>query len=443
MHIKSLLQNSSLASNPETVQKGSDARRDEEAREGCTFGGYGERAPAGETTQTGLFQRSPGLSPLGALYLAQFLSAFVDNMILFIAQAIILRNNYPGYYLPLVQSMFLFSFIILSPWVGRFADRHAKARVLIVGNLIKAAGILLLMLGFDPAASYAVVGAGAVIYSPAKYGILPLLTRTGPELLQANSHIETYTILAILTGSVAGGYLADLSISAALMTALALYGLSVMVNLWIPRNPPNPAITYRHAVAEFIRDTRALLQNPRSAYSLIGTGSFWLSSAVLRMMVFAWLPLILGITSGMAISMIIAVTGVGIALGAMITPYIIPVDKIKRTLWFGLAMAFSILAFTLIHTLPLTILFLLLIGCFGGIYIVPMNTCLQQVGHSSIGAGKTIAVQNFVENLCMFSGVALYTLAAKSGVDINVSVAVAGLAMLGFVGILGLLGRKI
>lgn len=383
------------------------------------------------------------LSPLGALYLAQFLSAFVDNMILFIAQAIILRDHYPGYYLPLVQSTFLFSFIIFSPWVGRFADRHAKAQVLIAGNLIKAAGILLLLLGWDPAASYAVVGAGAVIYSPAKYGILPLLARTGPELLQANSHIETYTILAILTGSVAGGYLADLSIPAALLAALSLYGLSVLVNLWIPKNPPDPGITYRHAVSEFIRDTGTLLQNPRSAYSLIGTGSFWLSSAVLRMMIFAWLPLTLSITSGTAVSMIIAVTGVGVALGAMITPHIIPSGHLKRTLWVGLGIAFSILAFTLIHTLPLAILFLFLTGCFGGIYIVPMNTCLQQVGSGGIGVGKTIAVQNFVENLCMFSGVALYTLAAKAGVEINLSVMVTGLAMLGFVGVLGLIGRRL
>lgn len=78
----------------------------------------------------------PKLSPLKALLTAQFLSAFVDNMILFIVLAVIKRDGYPAYYLPLVQTTFLASYILLSPWVGRFADRNPKAEVLVAGNLV-------------------------------------------------------------------------------------------------------------------------------------------------------------------------------------------------------------------------------------------------------------------------------------------------------------------
>lgn len=365
----------------------------------------------------------PRLTPLRALLAAQFLSAFVDNMILFIAQAIIRRDAYPEYYLPLVQSTFLFSYIILSPWVGRFADKKAKASVLIVGNLVKAVGIILLLLRCDPALSYGVVGIGAVIYSPAKYGILPFLTRDEGQLLRANSNLESTTILAILAGSVAGGYLSDISIVLALVVSLALYGGSIAVNLMIPKDAGNRSIAYRNAIREFFADTGTLLANTQSHYSLVGTGSFWMASAVLRMIIFAWLPLTLGITSGTEISSIIAITGVGIAVGATITPWLITVRTYYRTVWFGLAMGLGIAAFLLINTLSLTVLFMLLVGCLGGIYIVPMNTCLQQVGHQTIGAGKTIAVQNFVENVFMFAGVSAYTLASKTGVDINLSLA--------------------
>ncbi|MDT8899842.1 lysophospholipid transporter LplT [Anaeroselena agilis] len=381
-------------------------------------------------------------SPLGALFFAQFLSAFVDNMILFIAQAIIVRDSYPVYYLPFVQSTFLAAYILLSPWVGRFADKHAKATVLIAGNIVKTAGVALLLAAANPALGYAVVGVGAVIYSPAKYGILPFLTRGEDELLRANSGLESYTILAILAGSVAGGFLADLSIAMALIVSVLLYGASIAVNMLIPKDAGNRTISYGNAVSEFIADTAILLRHPRSHYSLIGTGSFWMASAVLRMIIFAWVPLTLGITGGTQISMIIAVTGVGVALGAAATPWLISIGTYRRTVWFGFGMGLGILAFLKISTLPVAVAFLLLVGVLGGVYIVPMNACLQQVGHHSVGAGKTIAVQNFLENIFMFLGVGAYTLATKAGVATNVSLAATGAATLLLVGYLWLQSRR-
>lgn len=383
------------------------------------------------------------LSALRALLLAQFLSAFVDNMILFIALGIIHRDGYPEYYLPLVQSTFLLSYIVLSPWVGRFADKKPKSQVLMVGNMIKTLGIILLLVKFDPAISYGVVGIGAVIYSPAKYGILPFLTRGETALLRANSSLESYTIVAILTGSVAGGYLSELSIPYSLLACIILYGVSIGVNTLIPKDPGNRGIQYRNAVKEFAADTAALFHNKQSHYSLIGTGSFWMSSAVLRMIIFAWLPLVLSINSRMEISMIIAVTGIGIAIGALVTPYLITVKEYHKTAWYGLGMGICILAFLWIKTLAIAIIFLLLIGCMGGIFIVPMNASLQNIGHQTIGAGKTIAVQNFVENSFMFLGVGAYTLAFKLGVPIHSSLAAAGVILLAFVAYLVLLTRQI
>ncbi|MBP2661944.1 MAG: major facilitator superfamily 1 [Firmicutes bacterium] len=349
-------------------------------------------------------------SPLNALFLAQFISAFVDNMILFIALGIIHRDGYPGYYLPLVQSTFLLSYIVLSPWVGRFADKKAKSQVLMVGNVIKTLGILLLLAKCDPALSYGLVGIGAVIYSPAKYGILPFLARGEDALLRANSSLESYTIVAILTGSVAGGYLSDISIVLSLIACIVLYIISIGVNTLIPKDPGNRGIQYRNAITEFAGDAVTLFRD--------------------------------GISSRMDISMIIAVTGIGIAIGAVITPYLITVKEYQRTAWYGLGMGICILAFLWITTLPVAIIFLLLIGCMGGIFIVPMNACLQHVGHQTIGAGKTIAIQNFVENSFMFLGVGSYTLAFKLGISIYTSLAAAGIVLLAFVAYLIVLTYK-
>jgi LPLT family lysophospholipid transporter-like MFS transporter len=382
------------------------------------------------------------LKPLNALFAAQFLSAFVDNMILFITLAIINRDGYPGYYLPLVQSAFLFAYIVCAPWVGRFADKNPKPWVLVIGNILKSVGILMLLVKINPAVSYAVVGAGAVVYSPAKYGILPELTSGEGQLLKANSNMESFTILAILAGSVFGGYLSDKSILLSLLVCLVLYGLSILFSTLMPRQKGDERIGYSRAVRAFGADSTLLFKDAQGRFSLIGTGSFWLASAVLRMVIIAWLPITLGITSNTSISMIIAVTGIGIAVGAAITPYLVTVKTYTRTAYYGLAMAICIFAFTLIHSLTFTIIFLLLTGCLGGIFIVPMNTCLQQVGHETIGAGKTIAIQNFVENTFMFLGVGGYTLAAKAGVGVNAAIVATGITLLIFIGYMFLSGRN-
>jgi len=158
----------------------------------------------------------------------------------------------------------------------------------------------------------------------------------------------------------------------------------------------------------------------------VGTGSFWLASATLRVAVFAWLPLVLGITGNTEISLIFAATGIGLVAGAMITPWLITIQTYRRTLFAGIALALLVLAFTAIYSLPVTIAALFALGAAGGIYIVPLNACLQHVGHKTIGAGKTIAVQNFIENTFMFLGVGVYTVSVGAGIPVNASIFATG-----------------
>ncbi|WP_207709008.1 lysophospholipid transporter LplT [Heliomicrobium undosum] len=382
-------------------------------------------------------KRPPRLRPLTALLAAQFFSAFADNMILFITLAIIKLEGLPDHYLPLVQVAFLFAYVVLAPWVGRLADREAKSRILLIGNGVKMAGIALLLAGVDPAISYAVVGVGAVTYSPAKYGILPELTDSEAKLLKANSLIESFTILAILTGSVAGGILSDRSVPLALLACAALYGTSMALTLFIPSKAGDRTITIGlQAVPAFFSDIAQLWRLPACRFSLIGTGAFWLSSAVLRLVVIQWIPVTLAIMTNTSISLLISVTGVGIVLGAAVTPRLIRFQDYEKSRRYGVVMVAIIFTFLLIKTVPFTVAALLAVGFSGGVFIVPMNTVLQHEGHGSIGAGKTIAIQNFVENTLMFSGVALLTAATKAQVPLSPIIAATGVIMALFVGVL-------
>ena len=60
---------------------------------------------------------------------------------------------------------------------------------------------------------------------------------------------------------------------------------------------------------------------------------------------------------------------------------------------------------------------LFIVGFLGGSYVIPMNTTLQERGRK-VGSGKTIAIQNFVENIMMVAGTLIYSGSLKMGVSI-------------------------
>lgn len=383
------------------------------------------------------------IAPLKALYFTQFLSAFADNMIIFIVLAIMRQENYPGFYIGLVQSAFLLAYVVCAPFVGPFADRNAKSYVLLVGNVVKAAGILLLMTGISPVFSYLVVGIGAVAYSPAKYGILPELTNNKNALLKANGKIEGYTIFAILSGSVVGGMLAEYSLFWSMAVCIGLYLVSITGTLAIPRMPGNSSLRYDRALSDFVSDVKLFFSNPKCRFSLVGTCSFWMSSTVLRFAFIAWIPLMFGITSLDKISMLVAVTGVGIIVGSLATPYLIPAHKYYHSYLYGLMMALIVIVSVFVSNLYLIIAVLMAIGFMGGAFIVPMNTVLQDEGHKMSGTGKAVAVQNFVNNTMMLFGMGVYTGATRAEINAPVCIATVGIVLLGFVIYLHFLKKKL
>lgn len=373
------------------------------------------------------------IKPLQALYITQFLSAFADNMILFVINILLLQNGFSASALALVSMAFFLPYIVLAPLVGAMADKRPKSEILLWGNGLKTLGVILLFF-IDPTQiawlmlAYFIVGVGAVVYSPAKYGILPDLTRTDEELYQANARIEAYTIIAILAGIGGGGSIASVMtpFSSGLI-CLSIYTLSILMTFWIPRIEGDPSLEYRREVRYFFQCFQALWKVKSTRFSLLGTGGFWMNSAVLRMAVLAWIPFALGFDpQDMKVTLILASTSIGIVLGAFFSPKLIPLKQLGRCSLFGWGMLLTIIIFPWIHVTIISILLLLTVGFMGGAFIVPMNTVLQERGKELVGSGKTIAVQNLVENFCMLIGSVIYYLVIYSGVSISWSIVIQG-----------------
>ncbi len=365
------------------------------------------------------------------LLLAQFLTAFADNAILFTALAMVMQNgNSPPWYIPVLQGIFIAAFVILAPWVGSFADSRPKAVVLITANITKALGAGLMFLGVDPLISYAVVGVGAAMYSPAKYGILPELV-PHDALVKANGWIEGTTILAILTGSVAGGAVADHSVHLALGMIEGLFLVSALAATFIVRIPPR--IQEQHpanAIYHFFQLARGLLSTTRARFCVLGVALFWSAAVALRVMLVNWAPVVLDLHDSEDIAKLTLAIAVGIALGAVAAPRIIPLEHLRRARFAAYVMGVAILLLETSHDIWTARAVLLLVGLAGGLFVVPINAALQEIGHRSIGSGNTIAVQQFFESTGMTIATFIYGLAAAHGANPVASIAVLGLLVL-------------
>jgi LPLT family lysophospholipid transporter-like MFS transporter len=361
---------------------------------------------------------------VAVLMLAQFLSAFADNAILFTAIAMV-RENAPGaWYVPALQSAFLVAFVVLAPWVGPLADRRTKPVVLIMGNALKAAGAFLMLVQVEPLLAYALVGIGAAVYGPAKYGILPELVGHS-ALVRANGFIEGSTIAAIILGSFVGAQVADVSITNALTLVVVCYLASLAVSLALPRMAPTH-VKASYGIAHFVRLMRELFVSDRARFTMLGTSLFWGAGAVLRMILVAWVPLVLLLPQPSDVANLTLFLAVGIVIGAAIVPMLIPIERLRRARLAAYAMGVCILAFAWVDTPWAARVGLMAVGVCGGAFMVPVNAALQEIGHKTIGSGAAVALQNFFENLAMLMAVGGYGLAAQAGATPAASIAVVG-----------------
>lgn len=350
------------------------------------------------------------------LLIAQFLSAFGDNAILFTIIAIVLHSAHvESWYVPALQSVFLVAYVILAPWAGGFADRHPKSRVLLIANLIKALGTGLLLLGVEPLIAYCLVGSGAALYSPAKYGILPELAGHH-KLMNANSWIEGSTILAILLGMFVGAKVADVSTDWALAGTLVLFCISALATLALPIQPINkPEKSSQFWL--FIAQMGQFFTTPRSFFAILGGALFWASAATLRVILVAWAPSVLLLKSSGEIAELTLFLAMGIIIGSAIVPHLITLENLRRARMPAYCMALAIIALSFTASVWPARAILLLIGIMGGLFIVPINAALQEEGQMTIGSGSAVALQGFFQNLAMLLAVGGYTLAASQGIE--------------------------
>ena len=353
---------------------------------------------------------------------AQFFSSLADNALFVAAVELLKTSGQPEWQRAALVPMFALFYVILAPFVGAFADAVPKGKVMFFSNLIKVVGCLMMLFGTHPLLSYAIVGLGAAAYSPAKYGILTELLPNS-QLVKANGWIEGLTIGSIIMGVLLGGQLVgrvmasrllsvdlpffetgiDTPPEAAIASLIVLYLIAALFNLKIPRTEA-PLQPLAHSASALVRDfsnCNARLWNDKlGQISLATTTLFWGVSGNLRYIVLAWAFAALGYATTEA-SSLVGVVAVGTAVGAVVASMRMRLDQATGVIPLGIAMGVLVIAMNFITKVWIAAPFLVVLGAIGGYLVVPMNALLQHRGHNLMGAGRSIAVQNFNEQACI------------------------------------------
>ncbi|HMQ72546.1 MAG TPA: lysophospholipid transporter LplT [Rubrivivax sp.] len=381
---------------------------------------------------------------------AQFFSSLADNALFVAAVELLRAANAPEWEMAALVPMFALFYVVLAPVVGAFADALPKGRVMFLSNAIKVAGCLLMLAGLHPLLAYALVGLGAAAYSPAKYGILTELLPPS-QLVKANGWIEGLTIASIILGVVLGGQLVgpvvapwllafdmpgvDLGIAAAAEAAIAtivlVYALAAAINLRIPRTAPPLRPMKGHVVellVEFAQCNARLWRDKLGQISLATTTLFWGVAGNLRYIVLAWAAAALGYSTTQA-SALVGVVAIGTGLGAVVAAVVMRLDRATAVIPLGIGMGLLVIAMIAIRELHIAAPFLMVLGALGGFLVVPMNALLQHRGHNLMGAGRSIAVQNFNEQACILGLGAFYAGMTSFGLSAFGAIAIFGLVV--------------
>jgi LPLT family lysophospholipid transporter-like MFS transporter len=388
---------------------------------------------------------------------AQFFSSLADNALFVAAVELLRTSGQPEWQRAALVPMFALFYVLLAPFVGAFADAVPKGRVMFVSNLIKIVGCLMMLFGTHPLLAYAIVGLGAAAYSPAKYGILTELLPPS-QLVKANGWIEGLTIGSIILGVLLGGQLVGRAISPALLAIdlpfvdtgiatapeaaiaalISLYIVAALFNLYIPRTDA-PLQPYEHSVMGLVRDfsvcNARLWGDKLGQISLSTTTLFWGVSGNLRYIVLAWAAAALGYSTTQSATLV-GVVAIGTAVGAVLACRM-RLDQATRVIPLGVAMGVLVIAMNFIDNVWVAAPFLMVLGGLGGFLVVPMNALLQHRGHNLMGAGRSIAVQNFNEQACILGLGAFYTGMTRFGLSAFGAITIFGIVVAGVMALIG------
>jgi MFS family permease len=333
----------------------------------------------------------------GPLFWTQFSGAFNDN---FLKNALVILVEYksmtvmgmpPSEIVALAGGIFILPFFLFSALAGQIADKYEKEKIIRWIKLIEifimifaACGFVFHHPGFLLVVLFA-MGLHSTFFGPIKYSILPQHLETH-ELLTGNALVEAGTFVAILLGTITGGVMVALP-DGEQMVSLGLMGIALagyLTSRWIPNAAAaTPDLPIQYGLIRPTKHIFSFAKNPPSVFwSIIAISWFWFVGAVMLSIFPALCKEVLHGPPTL-VTIYLALFSIGIAAGSLLT------GRLSRgrvnlefvvTGFFGLSSFATSLWFFSTYYMDTVIIGILLFffSIFGGFFIVPLYTLLQE-----------------------------------------------------------------
>ena len=387
----------------------------------------------------------------GPFFWTQFLGAFNDNVFktalltILTYDALSWTSLDPGFLNNLIPGLFILPFVLFSASAGQLADKLEKSKLARYVKLLEIAIMAIAAFGWMThqlcLLVAAIVGMGlhSTLFGPVKYAYLPQQLKPD-ELIGGNGLIEMGTFVGILLGEVLGAILVVHKSWGIQLVAFGTIAIAVLGWLFSRRIPLSPASEPElqinwNPLTETVRNIRFTRQNRPVYLSVLGNSWFWFYGAVILAQFPVYAKDYLHGDHSVFV-LLLTVFSLGIGAGSLLCERmsghkieigLVPFGSIGLSL-FGLDLYFASLGYTNAAPVDLARFFAqqgsarilldcIMIGVFGGFYIVPLFALIQtrcDPKHIS----RTIAGMNIMNALFMVVA-ALFAMAMlKSGFTI-------------------------
>lgn len=352
------------------------------------------------------------MNAFGRFNIIQFIASLNENYFRFlIAFFLISLRGEDSVSLTMAETgaVFLVPFLIFSTPGGLFADKFSKQKVMLFTRILECILLLFSMLAIalDSIAGAFVLlflmSSSSALFGPAKYGLIPELAAEH-RFFQANSIIAAFTFLGIILGTGLASFIAEVTnqhyILAALLSAI-LALIAIVISFTVPTTPSHDpkkridAFLYKEIFMSIIEMQRISKLYP----AVLAYAYFLLLGAFLQLNIVPFATTVLGLEPLFG-GYLFLLTSVGIGIGAFLAPKfskheinlnLIPISGI------GISVFLFILAFN-VESLWLTSLWLIIIGTFGGLFLVPSQAYILKMSPDQ-SRGVNFSTANFLSFL--------------------------------------------
>ncbi len=369
-------------------------------------------------------------------FITQFCGALNDNLfknallVIIVSQGVNMAGLSANTLTNMAAGLFILPFFLLSATAGQVADKYDKAFLI---RCIKFAEVLIMLFGLYALltgngwlmlAILFLLGVQSTFFGPIKYSIIPQHLHPD-ELLAGNAQVGMGTFVAILLGTLIGGWVITLQQGAVLAGGLtvAFAAIGWLGSFYIPSaRAEEPALKISlNPYLETLAILRLAAEKPVVFYAVLGISWFWLFGAAYLTQVPNYVVTVLE-GEPTLIAILLSAFIIGVASGSLLcdrlsgkkvehglTPFgalglsLFGIDFYFSTLNYGGSPGAGVWQFVSADGGLRILLDLMLIGMFGGFYIVPLYALVQLRSEPEKRA-RIIAANNILNALFMVGG---------------------------------------